>query len=125
VESFSGVVTEALRSDKNTRTRVEPRLLQLRYCCSESSEEMCGKLRCICCYCHELIVKSANKYVVTFILPFFDMSHDIFNPPPPLLLLTAGLGANPAYALQPFKAYCANPALVPPFISRGAAHQTA
>jgi hypothetical protein len=32
---------------------------------------------------------------------------------------------NPAYAMQPFESYCANPVLVPPFISRGAPRQTA
>jgi hypothetical protein len=41
-----------------------------------------------------------------------------------LLLLLWGRW-NLAYALQPFEAYCTNPVLVPPFISRGAPRQTA
>jgi hypothetical protein len=36
-----------------------------------------------------------------------------------------GAGGIPPSALQPFEAYCVNPALVPPFISRGTGHQTA
>jgi len=44
VESFSGVVTQAIWSNKNLRTRVAPRLLQLRYYRPQGSEETSGEL---------------------------------------------------------------------------------
>jgi len=42
VESFSGVVTQAIWSNKNLRTRVAPRFLQLRYYRPQGSEETSG-----------------------------------------------------------------------------------
>jgi hypothetical protein len=36
-----------------------------------------------------------------------------------------GAGGIPPSALQPFKAYCVKPRFSSPFISKGAAHQTA
>ena len=56
VESFSGILTEAIWSYKNPRTSVAPSLLQLRYYPPQGSEETSGELRCISCYCHALTV---------------------------------------------------------------------
>jgi hypothetical protein len=42
-----------------------------------------------------------------------------------LLLLSVGPAESPPNSPQQFEAYCANPALVPPFVSRGAPRQTA
>jgi hypothetical protein len=40
------------------------------------------------------------------------------------LRLLCGAGGYPPNVLQPTEAYCTNPTLVSPFISRGAAYQT-
>jgi hypothetical protein len=61
VKIFSGVVTDALWSYKNPRTRVAPRLLQLRYYCPQGSEETSGELRYISCYRHALIVQPRQQ----------------------------------------------------------------
>jgi len=44
MERFSGIVTEALWSNKNPITRVAPRLLQLRYYSPQGSQETSGEL---------------------------------------------------------------------------------
>jgi hypothetical protein len=71
--------------------------------------------------CRYMATDCCNPIFIIFSLMFLYLPVFIFCVGPHLL---CGAGSYPPNVLQPTEAYCTNPALVPPFISRGAPLET-